>query len=196
MKQLILIFAIVTIVFTTSSCKKTLGLSSSNANNPPPTAINAVYILECKFKDSSGFPGIFVTDSVSMHVIIHDTVVSFSDITNFPSRAKPQQIVSGDITIDWVPDPIGILNVTGASGEIAVDFFAHDSSLLGLHFTHTGTHSAQYHRIEPPNIDQYWGGDPDPGVFINTSFAIISTKKQYNNGPPEKTAVEVKMTLQ
>jgi hypothetical protein len=196
MKQFTLTVAIATMILSTTACKKILDLSSVNDNKPLPTVIHAVYLLECKFKDSSGFPGILVTDSVSMRVRINDSIVTITDIVNFPSKAAPDKIVSGNTTIAWVPDAVGALNITGATGEIAIDFLGQDSSLLGLHFTHTGTHSARYHRIIPPNVDQYWGGDADPGILGGTSFTIISTKKQYNNGPPEKTPMEVKMTLQ
>ena len=80
MKEIRLLAALAALILAGTSCKKILGIPPANSDKPIPTVLNAVYVLECKFKDSTGFPGIFVTDSLSLRVTIHDTIVTVSDI--------------------------------------------------------------------------------------------------------------------
>ncbi|MEP6749687.1 MAG: hypothetical protein ABJB86_18255 [Bacteroidota bacterium] len=158
-----------------------------------------VYVLELKIEDGHWWQGMVAIDSVSMRVKVQDTTVTISNIVNFPSAAVPPTLVAGNATVIWIPDPIGELNITKAAGRNAVDFFGDNTGYLGFDFTHTGVHTPKYHVVTPPSSDQYYGGTPDPGFLLGTSFHTTAGRIYYEQGttdPYSNIIVTVKLTLQ
>lgn len=156
-----------------------------------------LYLLEMRVIDSSWFQGMKAIDSVSMKVHVNDAIVTISNIVNFPSKAIPEQLAVGNSTVIWIPDPIGELNVTSATGSNAVDFFGPNTGYLGLNFTHTDVHTPKYHIVTPPNLDQYYGG-AIAQFLSGTSFHLIAGKTYYDNSsqdPNSNFKVTVKLTL-
>ncbi|MEP7277273.1 MAG: hypothetical protein ABI813_01405 [Bacteroidota bacterium] len=158
-----------------------------------------VYLLELKVVDGHWWPGMIAIDSVSMRVKVQDTAVTISNIVNFPSVAIPPKLVVGNATVIWIPDPVGELNITKAMGRNAVDFFGDNTGYLGFDFTQTDVHTPKYHVVTPPNSDQYYGGAPDPGFLLGTSFHTTVGRIYYEQGttdPSSNVIIQVKLTLQ
>ena len=158
-----------------------------------------VYLLELKVVDGHWRQGMIAIDSVSMRVKVQDTTVTISNIVNFPSKAIPEKLVVGNSTVIWIPDPTGELNVTKAVGRNAVDFFGANTGLLGFDFSETDVRTPRYHIVTPPNSDQYYGGTPDPGFLLGTSFQTTAGRTYYEQGttdPNSDIIVKVKLTLQ
>lgn len=99
-----------------------------------------IYQLVITLYNDGGFPGIMVTDSVSMRIRIEDTTVTVSGINNSASRATPEKLsfTVPVLTVSWIPDPLGLINIVGAVGNLALDFPTDGSRSLMLHFTHVG----------------------------------------------------------
>jgi hypothetical protein len=134
-----------------------------------------------------------------MKVIVQDTTVTISNIVNFPSVAVPPKLVVGNSTVIWIPDPVGELNITKVVGRNAVDFFGANTGYLGFDFTETDVHTPKYHIVTPPSLDQYYGGTPDPGFLLGTSFHTTAGRIYYEQGttdPNSEIIVKVKLTLQ
>jgi hypothetical protein len=159
-----------------------------------------VYLLELRVIDNHWVQGMSFIDSVCMRVKVSDTIVTISNIVNFPSKIIPEQLQVGSSTVISIPDPIGELNITKAVGRNAVDFFGPNTGYLGFDFTETNVLTPKYHIITPPNRDEYYGGDHDPNLLGGTEIRTTAGQKYYEQGTPDGSGsdilVKVKLTLQ
>ncbi len=145
-----------------------------------------IYQLVITLYNDGGFPGIMVTDSVSMRIRIEDTTVTVSGINNSASRATPEKLsfTVPVLTVSWIPDPLGLINIVGAVGNLALDFPTDGSRSLMLHFTHAGTRMPQFEHVGLRNFRQKEGGAAVAGFPNSVQFELVAGKKVYDNGPP------------
>jgi hypothetical protein len=153
-----------------------------------------LYSLDIEYTDDRGFPGIVVTDKVSMKIRIVDGTVTVSEIINFASKGVPDTIKSGDVTVVWVPDPIGDVNVVSATGELSVDYPVPGTRTLLVHLTQAGTHAPAFQRIMR-TLRQDFGGDANGGFPGSATFGLIAGKKEYDNGAAPNLQLTTKLTL-
>jgi hypothetical protein len=148
-----------------------------------------VYKLEMKILDSPiqmDPDYMVVTDSVSMIVTIEDTTVTISEITNFPSTANPTQLVYTHEAYYFVPDPIGEINITSASGKIGPYAYSNspDGRLLALLFIQTGTHDPKWRYTADGGYQDYGGGGSNPGFPSGWSFELAPDGTVVANSAP------------
>lgn len=75
------------------------------------------------------------TDESNMVVLVNpDGSVAVSDINNFAPTSTPLSYTDGGCTFSWVPDAIGEMNITTATGTTRGT-----DPILTLEFTHSGT---------------------------------------------------------
>jgi hypothetical protein len=141
-----------------------------------------VYLLEIQRVDARGFPGIVVTDSASMKIRIEDTTVTVFAITNFPAIGIPQSLVFPQVTVRWIPDPVGLVNIVSATGSIALDFPTPNTRGLKIDFTHNGTHDPLFERIFPKNVRIRDGGAAIEGNPGSVQFDLVPGQKVYTTG--------------
>jgi len=164
-----------------------------------------VYIVEMKLLDTvvDNAPDyIIVWDSVSMKVTIRGETVTVSEITNFASKANPSQIVGYDDATYFVPDPVGEINITSATGNVGPYIYANapDDRMLGLKFVQTGTHDPKTHYLGPNGYSDYSGGDPNQGYPLAWLFELLPDgEPAENTSQPDgllAKVMDVKITLQ
>jgi hypothetical protein len=141
-----------------------------------------VYLLEIQRYDDRGFRGIVVTDSASMRIRIEDTTVTVFAITNYPAIAIPQSLTFPQSSVRWIPDPVGLVNIVGAIGSIALDFPAPNTRGLKIDFTHADTHAPLFEQILPRNVRQRFGGEVTGGDPNSVQFDLVPGQKVYNTG--------------
>lgn len=137
-----------------------------------------VYLLEMKKLDSviQMDPNYMVVwDSVSMKITVRDTVVVISEITNFESKATPAQLVYAHEAYYFVPDPVGQINITNATGVVGTSILTSTpgSRLLSLLFTQNGTHEPKLRYTTDNGYQDFFGGDPSPGAPLGWSFELL-----------------------
>jgi hypothetical protein len=130
---------------------------------------------------------LIVWDSVSMKITIKDGAVTISEITNFESRATPTQLILSHEAWYFIPDPVGMINITEATGTIGPNIFATGppDRLLALTFTETGLHDPKLKYVALDNgYTDFYGGDATPGYLRSWAFELDTDGVPSGDGSP------------
>jgi hypothetical protein len=154
-------------------CSKNSGPNNNNKNDSDT-------VLRRKVNDSSKFyvtfdlmvaksSGVYndtFSDHASMIIYIVNGVVKVppDSLLNFPPIVYPQSGSSGDWSATWVPDNIGEINITAATGLAVVD------TTVAMVLTQTGCVVPKWKVSFMGNTPTVGGGDPSPGWPLAFSF--------------------------
>lgn len=144
-----------------------------------------------------------VWDSVSFKVKIKDGVATISEITNFESRAKPTQLLLAHEQWYFVPDAIGMINITAVTGTVGPNIIVPGANdrLLALTITESGTHDPKekYISLDGAGSVDYFGGDAIPGYLQAWAFELDQTGMPVGEGSSVNgiliKVIESKITL-
>ena len=137
-----------------------------------------LYLLEIVIRNGVGYQGIVVSDSTTMRIRVNDTTVTVFSINNSPTTAEPQQVVQGESTINWIPDPLGLTNIVKAVGTLLVDYPVEGSRTLKVDFTQEGTRSPEFEILYRKTRSKS-GGEAHMGFPLSSQFELIEGKKVY-----------------
>jgi hypothetical protein len=100
-------------------------------------------------------------DSASFRIDVLNMTVTMSNIVNQPPSVTPPSGSSGATTATWVPDNIGVLNITGEQLGLAYD--SSNKKVVNILFTQTGTVTPSWH-VNDPVLGAYTvDSSPVPG---------------------------------
>lgn len=154
------------------------------------------YLLEIVFKQDALQRGLWVTDSASMDVGISGNSVLVSNIKNFKPTASPGTVNVAPCTFSYVPDNIGHINITEATGELRVQ--SPTMTSIQFFFKHTNTSTSNFRQycdnVTPP-YDVTGGGYKNDGTPL-TLFFDLTDKVVYDSAPPSPYQIfNAKLTL-
>lgn len=117
-----------------------------------------VSILINIYNTSGVFNDTFADDA-SLHVYVVNGVVTFDSILNFPPTVFPSSGTNGIYNAKWIPDDIGLINITSAYGLVDnVD------TAVVVALTHTGTVTPNWQLTAiQGGTTTYSGNNPTPG---------------------------------
>jgi hypothetical protein len=129
--------------------------------------------LYAEIHNTSGVYNDAYRDGAIMEISVVNGVVSFpaDSLENNEPNAYPPSGSSGQNSAVWIPDPIGIINVTGEFG-----FVAEDTVIVFL--THTGTVLPKW-QLTSGGVTSTFGGTPTPGWPPSFVFSLRDTAIQY-----------------
>jgi hypothetical protein len=152
------------IVFSMPRCSKNNGPNNKKDSTDTlpkkvvyDSAVFYVSFLINVYNTSGVFNDTF-SDDASMKIYIVNGVVKFDSVLNFPPIVFPSTGKNGLYRADWIPDNIGVINITGQQG-LAIG----DSEAVVI-LTHTGTVTPKWKLTALlGGTVSYGGGEPTPG---------------------------------
>jgi|SRR6185437_14173 len=152
------------IVFSMPRCSKNDGPNNKKDSTDTlpkkvvyDSAVFYVSFLINVYNTSGVFNDTF-SDDASMKIYIVNGVVKFDSVLNFPPIVFPSTGKNGLYRADWIPDNIGVINITGQQG-LAIG----DSEAVVI-LTHTGTVTPKWKLTALlGGTVSYGGGEPTPG---------------------------------
>jgi hypothetical protein len=155
------------------------------------------YSLWIDLKLDNAFNGFLIQDSVKMSVNVDDTVVTVSDIINYPPGSTPERIPNPTGYVIFKDDPIGDVNVVTATGILSVDYPTDGDRTLKIDFTHLLPTAPAFWivRTIKPTGRQKTGGEADVGFPNSVMFVLKPGKTSYDNGPDPKRPLMTRLTL-
>ena len=165
------------VVFVAALARPVTGCTKSNDKKTDSTdtllrvhdsAAFYVSILINIYNTSGVFTDTF-SDDTSMKIYVVDGVVRIplDSIRNFPPIAFPSSGTGGGCTATWIPDNIGVINITGATGILSAD----DTSVSVI-LTHSGTVNPKWRLSCPPAAASTAGGDAVLGWPPGFTFSL------------------------
>jgi len=168
-----LLFAAIAIAaYSLTGCSKNSG-PNNNKNDSDTVLHRNVYdsakfylTFDLQIAKSSGVFNDTFSDHASMIVYVVNGVVKVptDSLRNFPPIVFPQSGSAGGWSATWIPDNIGEINITNASGLAVVD------TLVALTLTQTGCVTPNWNVSfmgGPPSAS---GNNPNPGWPLALSF--------------------------
>jgi hypothetical protein len=122
-------------------------------------------------------------DSVSFRVDVQGMAVTISDIVNQRPKVTPSS--GGDplgTTAQWIPDTVGITNITGVQTGLAYD--SADKKIINIYFLDEKTLSPGW-IITSPTGSTISG--PDPSIGFPGSLSFVSSDEVQTIKPLEGT---------
>ncbi|HXB45804.1 MAG TPA: hypothetical protein VNV85_17175, partial [Puia sp.] len=118
------------------------------------------------------------TDGATMQVDVKYNDLTISNIVNQVPSAVPAVGTFADLNVVWVPDLIGITNITPAStGKVTADPFGGDDAIK-LTFVHTGTVYPKWLLRDSNGATSTRGGfitAGTPGSFAFVAYDSVQT---------------------
>lgn len=143
-----------------------------------------IYLLEIGAKNTNGFEGIAVYDSVSMKIRIEDTTVTVFALTNSSPAAIPAKLTFPQSTVAFIPEPVGEINIVSTIGYIALDYPVDGTRTLKVDFTHSGTRNPEFEIMGPRNYRSTSGGGAYYGRPNSSQWELVAGKKVYEINYP------------
>lgn len=175
----ILLTAFILSVYALSGCSKNSGPNNNNKHDSDTIPVHKVYdsavfyvsFLINVYNTSGVFTDTF-SDDASMKIYIVNGVVTVpaDSIRNFPPIVFPSSGSSGGWSATWVPDDIGEINITAASGLVVPG-----DSTVAMVLTQMGCVTPKWKLSFMGGAPSTGGGDPSPGWPLAFTF---NPKKQ------------------
>jgi len=138
-----------------------------------PDSLSFYVTLLAEIHNTSGVYNDKYRDATILQINVVNGVVSFpaDSILNFTPNVFPPSGSNALYTAVWIPDSIGLINVTGEFGFVFAD-------TVTVFLTHTGTVLPKW-QTTSFGVTTTFGGDPTPGWPPSFLFSIRDTAVQY-----------------
>jgi hypothetical protein len=123
--------------------------------------------------NTSGVMPDTVYDNATMVIFVVNGVVRLDSIMNNPSLVKPTSGTAGPYTATYIPDGIGLINITGGSG-----FVEPGDSVAVIVLTSSGTVTPTW-QVKSSSTTTTEGGESVPGWPQGFTFNIRETGVQH-----------------
>jgi len=139
--RLLIPIMIILIVWATPGCSKNTNPNDNKKDSMDTLPKKVVYDSAAYYVsfliniyNTSGVFNDTFSDDASLHIYIVNGTVKFDSILNFPPIVFPSSGKDAIYRADWIPDNIGVINITGAQGIMTPG----DSEAV-IVLTHSGT---------------------------------------------------------
>ena len=112
-------------------------------------------------------------DSASFRIDVLNMTVTMSEIYNQAPSVNPASGSFGGITAVWIPDNIGVLNITGEQLGLAYD--SSNIKVINILFQQSGTVTPSWHVMDPVLGDYTVDSAPVPGFPGAMTFNSADT---------------------
>ncbi len=139
-----------------------------------PDSLFFIANIDIELSNTSGYFNDGYIDGGSFVITVVNGIVSIpvDSIQNEGPIVSPQTYSSGNTQLVWIPDNIGLVNITSGSGFV----LSPDSAAIFL--THSGTVTPKW-QITVDGLTTTFGGDSSPGWPLAFSFSLTDKAAQW-----------------
>jgi hypothetical protein len=159
-------------------CEKSGPSNSSNNNSSSNLSFNVKIVVNIS-RTSNIYDDVY-SDSATFEVDIANGIVAIKNIHNHVPNVSPPNFASGNTSATWIPDNIGVINITSGSG------LEDPSGNISLSLNESETVNPKW-QITQGGTTSTFGGDPLPGVLPVVVFKDEDKNQEVLNSSVPQT---------
>jgi hypothetical protein len=159
-------------------CTKSSPSNVSNNNASSGLSFNVKIVVNIT-RTSNLYNDVY-SDSAIFEVDIANGQVAISHIQNYPPNVSPPNYASGNTSAMWIPDGIGVINITSASGLVD------QTGNISLSLNESASVNPKW-QVTQDGTTTISGGEPLPGILPVVVFKDEDVDQQVLNSSVPQT---------
>ena len=159
-------------------CTKSNPSNSSNNNSSSNLSFNVKIVV--KITRTSNIYDDVYSDSATFQVDIANGKVAINNIHNHVPNVSPTSYASGNTSAIWIPDNIGVINITSGTGLVD------PSGNISLSLNESETVNPKW-KVTQDGTTTISGGEPLPGILPVVVFKDEDADQQVLNSSVPQT---------